>query len=809
MLTALCVQYLCGQTIQPVVSDTNTMLSNTMRFMKTDSGLIIYRYYRAVCKNQVFDMKFMKNALMVSPVQVNNDPVNTKLITIHGNISYDFFYRSRVDTPFNQQKLQQHTERIWLNVLIKEKYPFTIGFTARQSNSPFYRDLYNTNLNFDRFGYTKNLKQQLLNRLNTVKWQNPDLEMVDKALKEQLQKYQALKNFIDGPEALQRLIEERERAFLSKQKNKINFKEDSLTESIHVYSKIKFPNGNTIKLKTDSLPDFAKKDFSPTALKDSLAAIPQDFYRKKLPKQKADSLMNAYKEKPDLPSDSAFAVKVRSKKEQLIKLEKSIAVLKYSADSIKNSIKLSIAKARQLIYTANNPRELEKIAKENAINEPGKDKLQGVLSNIKTFGIGRSMIDYTELTAQNVMLTGINVEYNPSYYTAFAAGKIDYGFRDFFGKRIKQKGQYLVLGRMGWGSRDKSAVILTLFQGRKNNYAGLLAADSGNITSRLFGYSIETIIKRNENTFFSVEVAKSTKSQLKATSSATIPANKSDNLFQYSDRSNMGFNVKAQTTLRETNTKISAFYRKTGEQFQSFSLFTYNTNQQSWQVRLDQSFLKRKINITGMLRQNDFTNPLSDKTFKTSTVFKSLQVNIKMPHWPVINAGYYPGSQFYIVDNTTVRENVYYILNGSALYAYQFKGIDMNSSFIYNRYFNQATDSGFVLYNGSNYILSQALTFKKLQLEGSYSYNKQSELDYYTLDANGDYSVKNVLRIGGGVKYNHVQGGESYWGQSIRLSANIKKLGGLQLHYEKSYLPTIQQTLYPVTIGRVSYYKIF
>ncbi|MGC4102997.1 hypothetical protein [Ferruginibacter sp.] len=432
--------------------------------------------------------------------------------------------------------------------------------------------------------------------------------------------------------------------------------------------------------------------------------------------------------------------------------------------------------------------------------------MQQFLSYTKTLGIGRSMVDYTELTAQNIMLTGVNVEYNPSYYTAFAAGKIDYGFRDFFGRGTKQKGQYLLLGRIGWGDRDKKAVILTLFNGRKNNYAGLLAADSSNYTAALFGYSVEMIFKKNENTFFTIEAAKSTKA------AATLIAgneNKPNSLFNYGDASNMGVNIKGQTIIPETDTRISGFYRKTGEQFQSFTLFTYNTNQQSWQLKADQSFLKRKINVSGMLRQNDFTNPLTNKTFKTSTIFKSFLINVKMPHWPVVNAGYYPATQYYIVDNNTVKENAYYILNGSLIYPYTFKGLAMNSSVIYNRYFNKATDSGFVLYKGINYILSQSVLFDKLQVEGSYSYNKQSELDYYTLDANGDYSIMKYLRLGGGIKYNHVLSGNDYWGKSIKISADLKKLGGLQLQYEKSYLPTIQQTLYPVEIGRVSWYKNF
>jgi hypothetical protein len=707
-----------------------------------------------VCKNRY---AIAYEGIRLLPVKIPVKTIEEPFLKVHGNISYDFFYRSKIDTPFSQQNLQQHTERVWLDILIKGKYPFKVGFTARQSNSPFFSNLSNINLNFDRYGFNKNLKQDLLNRLAPIKWQNTDLKRIDADLKEKSARYETLKNWLNGSEALQRIVEERER----------NFYNFSVPQP--VYQKIKLKNGQFLIVRTDSI----------TGLK---------------------------KESIRLKKDSSFAVTLKNRQDELTGLEKSITELKHQSDSLKNCITQNILKVKQSIYKASNPKELEKIAKENGIGEPGKDKLQDFLSNVKTMGIGRNLIDYSELTAQNVMLTGVNIEYNPSYYAAFAAGKIDYGFRDFFGRGIKQRNQFLIMGRMGWGYKDKRSVILTLFNGRKNNYSGSLAADSSNNTAGLFGYSIETIIKKNENTFFSFEVAKSTKNN---NASGQTPVSKSDNLFKLGDITNMGFNIKAQTIIPESDTRLSGFFRKTGEAFQSFSLFTYNTNQQAWQVRADQSFLKRKINLTGMLRQNDFTNPLAYQTFKTTMIFKSLQLNVRIPRWPTINAGYYPGSQYYIVDNNTVRENAYYILNGSILHAYRFKDIAMNSSIIYNRYFNQATDSGFVFYKGVNYILSHSLLIKKLQLEGSYSYNKQSELNYYTLDVNGDYSLKEFLRLGGGVKYNHVQQGENYWGESIRLSASFKKIGGLQLNYEKSYLPTIQQTLYPVEIGRISWYKTF
>ena len=271
----------------------------------------------------------------------------------------------------------------------------------------------------------------------------------------------------------------------------------------------------------------------------------------------------------------------------------------------------------------------------------------------------------------------------------------------------------------------------------------------------------------------------------------------------------MGINVKAQTVIPETNTKLSGFFRKTGENFQSFSLFSYNTDQVAWLAKADQYFFKEKVTVTGMLRRNDFTNPFTDKTYKTSTVFKSILINIRIPKYPSLSLGYYPGSQLYVVNKEIIRENAYYILNGSVSYSYFHKRTAMNSSFIYNQYFNKATDSGFVLYKGTTYYAMQTISFKKLQLQGGYAYNSQPELKFFTVEASGDYSVKQVLRVGIGGKYNKISGGNIYWGSRLQLTADFKQLGILKFQYEKSYLPTVNHTLYPVETGRVSWYKYF
>jgi hypothetical protein len=133
----------------------------------------------------------------------------------------------------------------------------------------------------------------------------------------------------------------------------------------------------------------------------------------------------------------------------------------------------------------------------------------------------------------------------------------------------------------------------------------------------------------------------------------------------------------------------------------------------------------------------------------------------------------------------------------------------MASSVIYNNYTTKGTDSGFINYSGKNYMLSQSLYFRKLQLQGNLMYTDQQELLFYTMEANADYALKSFLRLGAGVKYNKIITGNSYWGGTGQLMLNIKGMGSLQLQYDKSFLPTIQQTLFPVEIGRLTWFKNF
>lgn len=773
----------------------NSAFNNT-RFLQTDSGIIINTYTRISCKSYIYASEFIPSPTKTvkfvehKPKEqvVNQKP---KLITIHGHVSYDYFYRSKIDTPINQQNFQQHTERVYLDIMVKEKYPLKLNLVSRQSNSPYFRNFIDVNFNFDRYTYDRNIKQQILDKLKAQvpQYKYPDLSKAEAELKKYKDEYTTTKSWLENPATLQKIVEERERAYYQKLKSN----EDSLNTLVNQHTVL--DSINKIKDKGLALEGKAKEKQQKIA--DSLQTLKTGIINKK------DSLVSNAKNRIDSIAEP-YSKLYEKRKAELDSLEKRIASYKSKTDSIRNAVQKDVAGIKQKIYKATSENELRKLAIDNGIDVDKKSKLEKQLAAIKTLSIGRSVLNYTELTAQNITVTGVNIEYNPSYYVAFAAGKIDYRFRDFFNKGTQHNNQYVTIGRLGIGDKEHRALIFSYFTGRKSN-SNYGFSDSIKNTVNLMGYSVEAIYKKDENTSLSAEFAKSTKPV-----TGNLQTNKqTGSLVKFNDQSNMGINIKAQTIIPETNTKLSGFFRKTGENFQSFSLFSYNTDQTAWLARADQSFLKNKITLTGMLRRNDFSNPFTDKTYKTSTIFKSILVNVRFPKYPSISVGYYPGTQLYMIDKERISESAYYILNGSMVYSYFFNGLAMNSSVVYNKYTSEATDSGFVAYKGINYYASQSVFLKKLQLQAGYAYTKQPILEYYTLETSGDYAIRSWIKLGVGLKYNNVSGGDNYWGESIQLRTDFKQFGGIQLQYEKSYLPTINQTLYPVEIGRLSYYKNF
>ena len=92
----------------------------------------------SVCKNKWI---IKRDAPQLVAVVAEPIIAPEKFLKIHGNILYNFSYRSYIDTPFAQNDLQQHLVQTNLYFVIKDKYPVQMTITNRSSNSLILKTL--------------------------------------------------------------------------------------------------------------------------------------------------------------------------------------------------------------------------------------------------------------------------------------------------------------------------------------------------------------------------------------------------------------------------------------------------------------------------------------------------------------------------------------------------------------------------------------------------------------------------------------------------------------------------------------------
>lgn len=754
------------------------------------------------------------------PVELITSKAHVPWISLHGTINYEYYYRSRIDTPFAQNNLEQHTERFFINGLIKNKYPFRITLASRQSNSPYFQNFADVSFQFDQTSFSSASKQQLISRLKKELPVAKQLSNLESNYRRNLTEVKDLEKWLNSSGTIQSMVEEREKAlrdtYKSAQSSNISqisdrMKADSTNVNIQqptaalLNSNIKDSIQGFVDAEASRFSGRHKKqndwlgDFKKTA--DSVISKQAGM------KQQMDSLAAARADSIRM-AGSRYTNKVtelfESRKRKLDSLQKVLVHQKKQCDSIKGVLQKNVAYYTAAIRNAKSQFTLQKIADSTGLKLDSLSKSDKRLISLRKLSLGRSVVDYSELTAQYISVTGINVEYNPRFYYALAAGKIDFRFRDFTNKRANSSGQYLLLGRIGYGDKDRKALIFSVFQGRKNQ-SNFIINDSVSNSISLFGYSVEGLVKWNDRTKFVAEFAKSTTPAI-----GSIPISKQFNtLWNFSDNSNAAYYLRGETFLEPTDTRLSGYYKNIGRNFQSFGLFSMNTNQEIWQLKLEQPLFKNRISFTGMLRKNDFQSPLVNQTIQSATLFKSAQLMIRFPKWPVVSLGYMPGSQLYFVDNQRINQSVFYIANASAMYRYQWSGISMFSSVLYSRHISESKDSGWLFSNGLTWNVIQQVTIRRLDLSGQYSFSSIPSLKYHTLDASASFNWTNRIRLGAGLKYNQSDRSEHYWGGKLMVDADFKGLGNLIVQYDRSYLPTNQALLLPVESGKVIWIKKF
>lgn len=422
------------------------------------------------------------------------------------------------------------------------------------------------------------------------------------------------------------------------------------------------------------------------------------------------------------------------------------------------------------------------------------------LLGVKNFSLGRSPVNYSELTAKNISVNGINVEYNSWYYFAATAGTVNYRFRDFVVNGVSKKPQFLYLVRAGLGRLEKNYFILTGFSGQKQLFT---ANASNNGTIRVSGLSAETRWAINRISYLTAEIGKSSAPDFR-----NSPPGENSNKFSLKDKNNQAVALHLYTGIPVFGSRVEAFYKKTGANYQSFSSYTANAAMESWYVKADQDLFKRKLRLAGSLRKNEFSNPFIVQDYKSNTVFKSLTASLRVPKLPVITVGYQPLSQLTKIDDQVI-ENRFQTFNATVYHFYKVKELKLATTLMLNKFYNNNSDSGFIYYNATNSYLTQSFFFNSFTANVGASYTRNPNYTLQILDAGIQPNIPKFGTVGAGIKINNYNHSIIKVGGYVNANIRIYKQDMLSLSYEHGYLPGNARGLVRNEMGTVQFIKTF
>ncbi len=677
-------------------------------------------------------------------------PQRIPFLQVHGNIMYNVNYYSNIDTPYNEQDIYQHTVQTYLDVTVKGQYPMRIYLTNRFTNSKLFRNFSDLNFNYNNTQFTQKIKTQIREKFMASLPSPAVPDSLQHELDATIKKLKVLDGWIKNPGLIQKMVEAREKAW---------------RDSVKAALKLQAPDTNTVKdtglarLRLDSLSIYQK-------------------YNQK--KQQADSL------------------------------RARVVVLQQMIKSAKGQSRETINKVCRDIEQAKSPAKLKEIMEENQIGDSILPKGYKTLMAIRSFGIGRSVVNYSELSAKNISVNGFQAEYNPDAYYAVATGSVDYRFRDFIVKGPKQSNQYLTVLRYGRGLKDGNNIIFTWFGGRRQLYnAGTVDSIPVQIpSSGLMGFTIEGTYRLTKNIMFTAEVAKSSYPVYAKDSSGknSLPSQ----MLELNNRHNEAYSLKADAFFPGTQTTVRGAFKRLGANFQSFSTFTDGSAQTAWSASIQQLFFKRQLALTLGANTNDFSNPFIGNQYKSTTVFKSVQATLRKNKWPVVSLGYFPSSQITKLGDGLYQENLFYTLTGNVTHSYSIHRLMMNSAMVYTQFYNRSTDSGFVYFNTKNLLLSQSAFIQQLTLQANASGAFNQDYKLYTLEGKALYNINKYIAVGGGIKYNYqTEFNIEQLGYSAETSLQIPKVGQIQFSAEKGFIPGMNKQLVPNNTGRATYFKTF
>lgn len=717
------------------------------------------------------------------------------MIKVHGNVLYNFSYRSYLDTPFAQTGLMQHQVLSTLNVTLKNKYPLQVQVGMRNSNSPYFKNSLDVNVTYNHRQLMDNIKEDLRKKIISMAGDGSVSEVGNK-YRQHVQQARELQAWINSPARSQEIIEEKERSITSlKDETKVpslineNLKAGEFTELGNAGAQLKqsLEEKNAVGNLWSTLQQ---------KMIDSLKGKVSDYFQNR----QANASIKE--------EENSIVKKVNEKIEELKKLEDRIKTEESKIRELKKSALDSLNSLKREINSLNSTASLYDFMNKKGISKDSLTKAQKLLLSVTQVGIGRIFLDYSELTVKNMSLTGVNLEANPGkFYFAAAAGKVNYRFRDFILKsNHRLPPQSLLILRGGMGNKERNNLIFSFYNGQKNELI-YSPGGPGRTSNKVLGISAEARWALDANNYVIAEIAKSSYNP-----TGTRPPNSNllNKTFDLKTHTNEAYSLRLFSQYPATHTRFTAYYRKMGENFQSFNLYPSHVNEEAWMVKLNQSFLKRKLTLEAAIRKNNFESPLATpSSYSAKTIFKSVQATLRVRKYPFVSIGYYPTSQLSFANNNMLVENQYNTLNTVVSHSYQLKKIPMNTTAVFTQFFNNSTDTGFIYFNAKNFSLNHSVFISAFTSQSGLSLTEQKNIHLVTMEQTIGYRLKNNFSLSAGLKWNRLNRIQNLWGGTAGMSVFIKKAGTFQFNYDKTFLPGYNRALMPVDMGRMSFYKVF
>lgn len=126
-----------------------------------------------------------------------------------GMISYNFDYRSNIDTPFLEKNIAQQQILSSFNITLAGNIPFRVNAFIRKSNSAVFRDINDVQVIFDAAAFRNSVGNKMRGGLQSLAEKIKDT-LSGKLMDNYFAKAQNLKNWLSGSMSMQQLVDANE-----------------------------------------------------------------------------------------------------------------------------------------------------------------------------------------------------------------------------------------------------------------------------------------------------------------------------------------------------------------------------------------------------------------------------------------------------------------------------------------------------------------------------------------------------------------------------------------------------------------------